>query len=117
MPKLSQEPSENQKEYLSTERELSSIPRVASNNKEPDVWEYPSPQQFYNALERKGMGVEEEDVEIMVQIHNFLNEGAWEEVLKWEKLQAHKCDMIKLTRLQGRPNDLSPKARILGWFK
>ncbi len=43
------------------------------------------PQQFYNALVRKGWETPEEHVETMVEIHNFLNEEAWEEVLKWEK--------------------------------
>lgn len=51
------------------------------------VWEYPSPQQFYNALVRKGWETPEEHVETMVEIHNFLNEQAWEEVLDWEKTQ------------------------------
>jgi hypothetical protein len=50
-------------------------------------WEYPSPQQFYNALVRKGWETPEEHVETMVDIHNFLNERAWMEVLKWEKRQ------------------------------
>ncbi|OMJ26401.1 Cytochrome c heme lyase [Smittium culicis] len=122
MPNLPQTRSANQKTTLSTERELSSIPRSThgapkdSSDDDQNVWEYPSPQQFYNALERKGMGVEEDEIDVMVQIHNFLNEGAWEQVLKWEGLQKNKCEMIKLTRLQGRPHDLSPKARILSWF-
>lgn len=51
------------------------------------TWEYPSPQQFYNALVRKGWETPEEHVETMVEIHNFLNEQAWEEVLDWEKLR------------------------------
>jgi hypothetical protein len=49
------------------------------------VWEYPSPQQFYNALVRKGWETPEESIEMVVAIHNFLNERAWEEVMKWEK--------------------------------
>jgi cytochrome c heme-lyase len=47
-------------------------------------WEYPSPQQFYNALLRKGWNTPEEHVEVMVLIHNKLNEDAWRQVLKWE---------------------------------
>ena len=70
---------QNQAASLSTERITSSIPRDASSN-----WDYPSPQQFYNALVRKGWGTPEEHVETMVEIHNFLNEQAWNEVLKWE---------------------------------
>jgi len=88
------------------QREASSIPRDAGLK-----WEYPSPQQFYNALVRKGWETPEEHIETMVQIHNFLNEQAWLEVLKWEKRQ-YKFDDVQLTRLQGRPGELSPKARF-----
>jgi cytochrome c heme-lyase len=65
---------------LSTDRTESSIPRDGSSK-----WDYPSPQQFYNALVRKGWETPEEHVDMMVLIHNFLNEEAWNEVLKWEK--------------------------------
>jgi cytochrome c heme-lyase len=70
---------QNQAASLSTERIASSIPRDGSSN-----WDYPSPQQFYNALVRKGWETPEEHVETMVEIHNFLNEQAWNEVLNWE---------------------------------
>jgi len=80
MPTLSQEPAKNQMVKLPTNRTESSIPRD-----EGSKWEYPSPQQFYNALVRKGWETPEEHVETMVEIHNFLNEEAWEEVLKWER--------------------------------
>lgn len=80
MPVLSQYPAVAQSTYLPTDRETSSIPRD-----EGDRWDYPSPQQFYNALVRKGWETPEEHVETMVQIHNFLNEMAWDEVQKWEK--------------------------------
>ncbi|KAJ1680043.1 holocytochrome c synthase [Spiromyces aspiralis] len=131
MPALSQSMAPEQTKPLSTERELSSIPRTAphslpqpSSSSGPgagetgnvEVWEYPSPQQFYNALARKGMPAHEDDIDIMVQIHNFLNEGAWQEVLKWEALHRDECPMPRLERLQGRPNDLSPKARFFSWI-
>ena len=80
MPTLSQSPAVNQNIHLPTERTESSIPRDESSR-----WEYPSPQQFHNALVRKGWETPEEHVETMVQIHNFLNEQAWQEILKWEK--------------------------------
>ena len=80
MPDLAQTPALNQKLDLPVERTESSIPRDASTK-----WDYPSPQQFYNALVRKGWETPEEHVETMVDIHNFLNERAWLEVLKWEK--------------------------------
>lgn len=78
---LSQSPHSSQSSALPTERMASSIPRDHSGT----TWEYPSPQQFYNALVRKGWETPEEHIETMVDIHNFLNEAAWNEVLKWEK--------------------------------
>ena len=82
MPSLSQAPADTQRMDLPTDRTASSIPRADGDG---GVWEYPSPQQFYNALVRKGWETPEEHVETMVQIHNFLNERAWDEVMKWEK--------------------------------
>lgn len=82
MPSLSQSPAPHQNTVLPMQREESSIPRNADSK-----WEYPSPQQFYNALVRKGWETPEEHIETMVQVHNFLNEEAWLEVLKWEKRQ------------------------------
>ena len=85
LPVLTQERAPSQTADLPTERTASSIPRDAAGN-----WEYPSPQQFYNALVRKGFETPENEVETMVQIHNFLNERAWDEVRKWET-QINKC--------------------------
>lgn len=82
MPHLAQVRAPNQSIDLPLSRTESSIPRDGS-----EKWEYPSPQQFYNALVRKGWETPEEHVETMVDIHNFLNERAWMEVLKWEKRQ------------------------------
>ena len=79
LPVLTQERAPLQTTDLPTERTESSIPRDAAGN-----WDYPSPQQFYNALVRKGFPTPENEVETMVQIHNFLNEAAWDEVQKWE---------------------------------
>ncbi|PFH51819.1 hypothetical protein AMATHDRAFT_58317 [Amanita thiersii Skay4041] len=113
MPTLSQAPAPQQNIALPTTRAESSIPR------DPNLkWEYPSPQQFYNALVRKGWETPEEHVETMVEIHNFLNEQAWLEVLRWEKRQ-YRGDDVQLTRLQGRPGEMSPKARFwlfAGWL-
>jgi len=75
---------------LPVEREESSIPRDAAGTK----WEYPSPQQFYNALVRKGWETPEEHIETMVDIHNFLNERAWNEVVKWEERTQAECVCI-----------------------
>ena len=79
LPVLTQERSPSQTTDLPTERTASSIPRDGTGN-----WEYPSPQQFYNALVRKGWETPENQIETIVEIHNFLNEKAWEEVQKWE---------------------------------
>ena len=86
MPVLSQMSQPGQLSALPTERVISSIPRsTVVSESSSNNWEYPSPQQFHNALVRKGWETPEEHVETMVEIHNFLNEEAWKEVLKWEK--------------------------------
>ncbi|RDB15844.1 Cytochrome c heme lyase [Hypsizygus marmoreus] len=113
MPQLAHTPAPNQTILLPTERTESSIPRDRGSK-----WDYPSPQQFYNALVRKGWETPEEHVETMVEIHNFLNERAWMEVLKWEKRQ-YEHDDIQLARFKGRPGEMSPKARFwmfAGWL-
>ncbi|GBE86422.1 cytochrome c/c1 heme-lyase [Sparassis latifolia] len=113
MPTLSQAPAADQAVALPTAREASTIPRDAAS-----TWEYPSPQQFYNALVRKGWETPEEHVEMMVQIHNFLNEQAWLEILKWERKE-NPSDVPQLARFKGRPGELSPKARVwlfAGWL-
>ncbi|PIL25019.1 hypothetical protein GSI_12907 [Ganoderma sinense ZZ0214-1] len=115
MPALSQQPAEQQLAALPTDRETSSIPRDEGGSK----WEYPSPQQFYNALVRKGWETPEEHVETMVQIHNWLNEQAWEEILRWERKENPHAVEPQLARFKGRPGELSPKARFwlfAGWL-
>ncbi|KAJ7180961.1 cytochrome c/c1 heme-lyase [Mycena filopes] len=115
MPNMSQAPDPSQALALPTSRVESSIPRDPATK-----WEYPSPQQFYNALARKGRETPEEleHVETMVEIHNWLNEAAWQEVVKWEK-RAYPADDVQLARFKGRPGEMSPKARIwmfAGWI-
>jgi cytochrome c heme-lyase len=79
MPELAQTMAPGQTDALPTDRTTSTIRRGAEER-----WEYPSPQQFYNALVRKGWETPVDAIETMVQIHNFLNEEAWLEVLQWE---------------------------------
>ncbi|KAH9039367.1 cytochrome c/c1 heme-lyase [Lactarius pseudohatsudake] len=113
LPTLTQERAPSQTTDLPTDRTKSSIRRDAAGN-----WEYPSPQQFYNALVRKGWETPENEIETMVQIHNFLNEKAWEEVHKWET-EVNKDEDLQLVRFKGRPGELSPKARFwlfVGWL-
>ena len=144
---------------LSNQRTLSSIPRsVTSSNTNSDSnsisacpvkhspspststdenWVYPSPQQFKNALARKGKAAPLENVSMMVEIHNWMNEKAWsvrpvfpyslplcsslttttdyrDQVRRWEEQRSDfstNDPKIALARFQGRPQDLSPKAR------
>lgn len=141
-PDLSQKPAENQTVVLPTSREPSTIPKGTGDGN----WEYPSPQQMYNALLRKGYSdTDVTAVESMVSVHNFLNEGAWGEILHWESIFGQGLwrgrqicrrgeDNIEeeldkqwngnesdpsLVRFQGRPKDLTPKAtmlQVLGWI-
>lgn len=99
--------TEAQKVRLPTQREMSSIPK----SKEGDKWEYPSAQQLYNAMVRKGYTQSGENVESMLSVHNFLNEGAWNEILEWEARAAPTSEP-SLMRFTGRPSTLSPKAYI-----
>jgi cytochrome c heme-lyase len=138
---ISQSRAENQTVDLPVERELSSIPR---SDPKAGNWEYPSPQQMYNAMLRKGYDDTPQDaVESMVAVHNFLNEGAWAEIVEWERtfagglksgwekcrrgeenlrLEAQRREMQggvddepqpSLVRFMGRPGDLTPKAKIM----
>ncbi|KAL3899640.1 MAG: hypothetical protein SGCHY_001903 [Lobulomycetales sp.] len=101
--------SGGQESQLSTTKTDSTIPQ--SNGK--GVWE------FYNALVRKGWEKSEtKDVETMVHIHNFLNEECWKQLLSWEQ-EYHGCDCPQdrsLLKFKGRPNEPSPKARLLTTF-
>jgi cytochrome c heme-lyase len=144
-PSISQERAPNQTVDLPVDRETSSIPR---GDAAAGKWEYPSPQQMYNAMLRKGYTDTPQDaVESMVAVHNFLNEGAWAEIVEWEQIfskglrsgwekcrrgsenlamelakerpNSEEANQPSLIRFQGRPQDLSPRARMLqtlGWM-
>lgn len=137
---LSQSPAPSQTYSLPTARDESSIPKGTASG---EKWEYPSPQQMYNALLRKGYtDTDVTAVESMVSIHNFLNEGAWAEIVDWERrfgkglrrgwqvsrrgeenaevvlrrLEAREGgegEQPSLLRFQGRPKDMTPKAAML----
>lgn len=111
-----QSPSSGQVKPLSTHRVTSSIPKGGTEG----TWAYPSPQMFFNALRRKGKGtdVREDDVPTIVAVHNNMNERAWRELERWEALHAETAGSARLLRFRGRPDELSPKARLkalLGW--
>jgi cytochrome c heme-lyase len=133
--------SEHQDIDLATERELSTIPRGGADSTSGN-WVYPSPQQMYNAMVRKGHTDTPADaVTSMVAVHNFLNEGAWAEIVEWERRfgrglakgwrecrqgeegsvtgamieseAADALDQPKLVRFEGRSDAITPKARML----
>lgn len=110
-----QSPAEGQLVELSTSRAASSIPKGGTDK---ETWTYPSSQMFWNALSRKNktQGVEEKDVDTIIAIHNNMNEKTWNQVLEWEKLHAAEVASAgsepKLLKFIGRPDDLSPMARI-----
>lgn len=135
---LSQARAPNQSVALPTSREESTIPRGDGDGN----WEYPSPQQMYNALLRKGYtDTDATAVESMVAVHNFLNEGAWAEIIDWERRFGrglargwqisrrgeenaeqttqqleHKEGSEyepRLIRFQGRPGEMTPKAAFV----
>eukprot|EP00879_Flechtneria_rotunda_P016092 GHRR01016833.1.p1 GENE.GHRR01016833.1~~GHRR01016833.1.p1 ORF type:complete len:222 (+),score=51.89 GHRR01016833.1:36-668(+) len=118
MPVVDNTAITSQQARLDTTRQRSSIPIATDQrpqHQEPgtDVWMYPSEQQFYNAMQRKGWDPSEKDMNRVVAIHNTVNERAWQHVLAWEMLHACKCTTPQLKRFQGKPNEYSPKARLL----
>jgi cytochrome c heme-lyase len=112
-----QTPRPDQRFPLSTHRQVSSIPRAddmaeaaahqpksGENN-----WVYPSQQQIYNAMRRKGYDVEESTIPMVIQIHNSVNERSWNSVKRWER-ELHGVEEPRLVTILGRPDRLSPKA-------
>ncbi|CAO1638208.1 unnamed protein product [Sympodiomycopsis kandeliae] len=119
---------------LSEEREVSSIPRWYAQQAESDEpppqsglvkddkgnWVYPSPAQFHAALQRKGRSSHKEsDMNIVVPIHNAVNERCWQEILKWEKdndrgQSERQCGGPKLVSFKGKPKEVTWKAWMKG---
>src|SRR5207253_2915921 len=64
----------------------SKCPIVDNSNVNNNNWVYPSEQMFFNAMKRKNWDPNAKDMRIIVPIHNAVNEKAWKEILKWEKL-------------------------------
>nr|DBA44773.1 TPA_exp: holocytochrome c synthase [Diphasiastrum digitatum] len=116
MPKhANQQPASCQKEPLSTYRQTSTIPKGGTD----EAWLYPSPQMFFNSLVRKGKAddVSERDMDAVVATHNFVNESTWSRLQQWEQLYSKLYpeslqEEPRLLYFQGRPYDLSPKARL-----
>ncbi len=114
-----QAPHSDQVKPLDTQRIESTIRKGGTQS---DKWIYPSEQMFFNALKRKGKanGITEEDMEVLLKIHNGTNERAWKLVMQWEQaLHACECKEPTLLRFIGKPADLAPKAwiksRLMGY--
>ncbi|KAL7442931.1 hypothetical protein ACHAXM_008621 [Skeletonema potamos] len=128
----SQLPAPGQQIPLSQQRVISTIPRGGKSDQRSDdsadrnndddrpavpvhqpahssQWVYPSEQQFYNAMRKKGYNPPIESIPSVLRIHNAVNERSWQQVRKWEK-ELHNNDEPKLVKFVGRPKDLSPKA-------
>ena len=126
MPMLKQRPWPGQSMSLDTNRVVSSIPKgeyTPEHQKKPDGsgdeskksdsrWVYPSHQQFYNAMKIKGWDAREEDMQMVVAIHNAVNEKTWQKVCDIEQICSGSDATPKLVRFKGRPKDLTPKARM-----
>ncbi|CAM9823870.1 unnamed protein product, partial [Ectocarpus sp. 4 AP-2014] len=129
-----QEVAAGQEVPLSTSRQRSSIPKAEFNpdhqpQKEAEKWVYPSEQQYYNAIKRKGYKASAADMPSTLAIHNAVNEKGWEMVQQWERAHAEAAATAtpaaegrgdggggvpapKLLRFTGRPQDTSPKAWV-----
>jgi cytochrome c heme-lyase len=129
MPKgaKTQLPNPSQQIELPTDRVSSTIPKGGDGVE--TTWTYPSPQQFYNALSRKGkmdntnnrssgggesseVAASEEDMTSVVALHNNMNEKTWAKVVEWERQTYDETSTPKLLKFTGCPHDLSPKAAI-----
>ena len=103
---------------LSQRRIVSTIPKSEfSPTHQPkgvESWVYPSEQQYFNAMKKKGYNPNEEDVGVILAIHNMVNEQGWSQIKEWEAMRG--CANPRLKRFMGRPKDLSPKARLLSFF-
>ena len=66
----------------------------------------------------KGEGVTEDVMDAVVFTHNTMNELTWNKVLQWEKLhpQTEPGEEPRLVRFLGRPDELSPVARLKALF-
>ncbi|CEM02166.1 unnamed protein product [Vitrella brassicaformis CCMP3155] len=113
MPVIPNKPTSADSDVLlSTSREHSTIPKTGSD----EVWVYPSPQQFYNALLRKDKDPEADHMDATVYVHNWVNEQTWKGIMKWEEMHNKECPNPTLTRFVGKSDDLSLRARYNSLF-
>ena len=62
-------------------------------------------------------GAEPEDMDLVVAIHNNMNEKTWKQVNAWEALHKVPFEHVEggtptLLRFTGRPDENSPKAKL-----
>lgn len=104
------------------------LKNVTAVQKEAEKWVYPSEQQYYNAIKRKGYKASAADMPSTLAIHNAVNEKGWQMVQEWERAHAEAAATAtpaagggeggagvpapKLLRFTGRPQDTSPKAWV-----
>ncbi|TKY90266.1 hypothetical protein EX895_000264 [Sporisorium graminicola] len=129
---------DNEEARLSSEREISSIPRSYSALAHPTAaqaahpastpsptdgedsdgkWVYPSAKQFYNAMKRKNQNPQVADMDVVVPIHNAVNEQAWKQILAWERMWTGReqgKEQTKLVSFKGRPRDVTWRAWMNG---
>jgi cytochrome c heme-lyase len=121
--RYAQTPQPDQTVALDTNRQISSIPRgsgsaipthqdhvgSSESTTEDNHWVYPSEQQMYNAMRKKGWSnIPEDSIPTVLQIHNTINERTWRQIQDWEG-----SDSLNLVSFQGRPRDVTPKAYLL----
>lgn len=51
-------------------------------------------------------------MKVIVAVHNAINEKAWQEIMKYEKLHLRSCSTPKLIRFIGVSDLKTPKARF-----
>uniref|UniRef100_UPI003AAA5BFE holocytochrome c-type synthase-like n=1 Tax=Centroberyx gerrardi TaxID=166262 RepID=UPI003AAA5BFE len=118
MPPPNQQPSPGQPFSLSLNRQESGIPRAGSEQN----WVYPSEQMFWNAMLKKGWrwregDLNQKDMSHIISIHNYNNEAAWQEILRWEALHKSECPCgPSLVRFGGKAKELTPRARLRHWM-
>ncbi|WFC99070.1 holocytochrome-c synthase [Malassezia yamatoensis] len=116
------------RESLSQDRVISSIPRYHMESQssrdsahsqanqtgdQEQNWVYPSPSQFYNAVRRKNHSANVADMDVVVPIHNAVNEQAWQMIRDWEAgWNDRSASEPQLVNFIGRPRDYTWRAYL-----
>ena len=73
-------------------------------------------------MARKSLSPREEDMALVVPIHNAVNERAWADIKAWElgnakaKERNEACGGPRLRSFRGDSGRLTPRARVYGWL-